>query len=282
MPIAQNVAQHLPFLRRYARALTGSQTSGDAYVVATLEAISSAPEVLEGRNPKVALFRTFTTIWGSLNRHGNSEPISAGVRCDRCIAQITPEPRQAFLLVSLEGFSEGDAAEILDVNVDAVRSLLEEAGRELASEIATDVLIIEDEPLIAHDLAGLVESLGHHVVGIARTYAETVSIARACSPGLILADIRLADGSSGVEAVSELLKELCVPVIFITAYPEGLLTGRSLEPVFLIAKPFQPATVAAVISQALFFEQNAAPVTDSIRATRHRDEQPSLFLQLLN
>jgi hypothetical protein len=49
------------------------------------------------------------------------------------------------------------------------------------------------------------------------------------------------------------------PVIFITAYPERFLTGERPEPAFLIAKPFQPATVSAIASQALFFERSAKP-----------------------
>jgi CheY-like chemotaxis protein len=159
--------------------------------------------------------------------------------------------------VSLEGFSDDDAAEVLGEEVQALRSLVEEAGRELAAEIATDVLIIEDETFIALDLEGLAESLGHRVVGIARTHTEAVALARAKKPGLILADIQLADGSSGLDAVNELLDEFEVPVIFITAYPERFLTGQRPEPAFLIAKPFQPATVSAVVSQALFFQRNA-------------------------
>ena len=70
----------------------------------------------------------------------------------------------------------------------------------------------------------------------------------------MLADIQLADGSSGLEAVNEILTTITVPVIFITAYPERLLTGQKPEPTFLITKPFQPETVKAVISQALFFD----------------------------
>jgi CheY-like chemotaxis protein len=76
-------------------------------------------------------------------------------------------------------------------------------------------------------------------------------------PGLVLADIQLADGSSGLDAVNEMLKSFSVPVVFITAYPERLLTGERPEPAFLITKPFQPETVKAVISQALFFERDA-------------------------
>ena len=139
----------------------------------------------------------------------------------------------------------------------ALRDLVEESGRELAAEIATDVLIIEDETFIALDLEGLVESLGHRVLGVARTHAEAVALAKAKRPGIILADIQLADGSSGLDAVNEMLRTFEVPVIFITAYPERFLTGERPEPAFLIAKPFQPSTVSAVLSQALFFERNA-------------------------
>ena len=134
---------------------------------------------------------------------------------------------------------------------------MEQSGRELAAEIATDVLIIEDETFIAMDLEGLVENLGHRVLGVARTHSAAVTLAKTKRPGLILADIQLADGSSGLDSVNELLKTFEVPVIFITAYPERFLTGERPEPAFLIAKPFQPATVSAVISQVLFFERKA-------------------------
>jgi DNA-directed RNA polymerase specialized sigma24 family protein/CheY-like chemotaxis protein len=256
---SQAVAQHLPFLRRYARALSGSQHSGDAYVAAALEALIEDPSVLSGASgPRVALYKLFAKIWNSVQVNDSTDPApSAKLPVEQRLGQITAQPRQAFLLVALEGFSEEDAAEILGVEVPALRSLVEESGRELAAEIATDVLIIEDETFIAMDLEGLVEGLGHRVIGVARTHAAAVTLAKAKRPGLILADIQLADGSSGLDAVNELLKSFEVPVIFITAYPERFLTGERPEPAFLIAKPFQPATVSAVISQALFFERKA-------------------------
>src|SRR3979411_2236875 len=258
MSAAQTVTKSLPYLRRYARALTGSQTSGDAYVAATLEALIKEPSLLgEGSQPKVALFRVFSSIWNSLAVNGAKEPAGTGVPAERRISQLTPRPRQAFLLVSLEGFSDDDAAEVLGEEVQALRSLVEEAGRELAAEIATDVLIIEDETFIALDLESLVESLGHRVLGVARTHKEAVDLAQAKRPGIILADIQLADGSSGLDAVNELLSSFQVPVVFITAYPERFLTGERPEPAFLISKPFQPAMVSAVASQALFFQRNS-------------------------
>jgi DNA-directed RNA polymerase specialized sigma24 family protein len=258
MSTSQAVLQQLPFLRRYARALTGSQASGDAYVAATLESLIASPQVLESSSSsRVALYRLFTKIWSSVAVNGKSEASEPVLPPEQHLTQITPRPRQAFLLVALEGFSEEDAAEILDCDLATLRGLVEESGRELASEIATDVLIIEDEPFIAMDIEALVESLGHNVIGIARTHAEALALAKKKRPGLILADIQLADGSSGLDAVNELLGTLEVPVIFITAFPERFLTGRRPEPAFLIAKPFQLAVVSAVISQALFFGRKA-------------------------
>ena len=251
------VSQHLPLLRRYARALCGRQSSGDAYVAAALEAILADRDAFgRTQRPRVELYKTLTRIWSSANLDvGDSR--DAQLPVERRLAQIPPRPRQAFLLVSLEGFSENEAAEILDVDLASVRDLVQEAGRELAAEIATDVLIIEDEALIAMDLERLVEELGHRVIGVAQTHRKAVAIARAHAPGLILADIHLADDSSGLDAVNELLASFEVPVVFITAYPERFLTGDRPEPAFLIAKPFQPSAVSAVISQALFFERNA-------------------------
>jgi DNA-directed RNA polymerase specialized sigma24 family protein len=259
MSASEAVAQYLPYLRRYARALEGNQGAGDAYVVATVEAILKEPELLTAPpQMRVALFRIFSKIWNSLAVNGVAEPVdSMAAPADRRLSRIAPRPRQAFLLVSLEGFSEKDAAHILDVDVATLRDLVDEAGREMAAQTATGVLIIEDEALIAMDLAELVESIGHRVVGTARTRSEAAALARVRRPGLILADIQLADGSSGLDAVNELLDSFEVPVIFITAYPERFLTGERPEPAFLIAKPFQPSAVSAVISQALFFERNA-------------------------
>jgi DNA-directed RNA polymerase specialized sigma24 family protein len=255
--MSQAVARHVPYLRRYARALTGNQSAGDAYVAATLEALIEDPAMLSGGSLRVALYRAFSRIWASVPVNGEAEPVDSRHRVEQRLTHITPKPRQAFLLVAVEGFSEQEAAQVLGVDVPALRALVEESGRELAAEIATDVLIIEDETFIAMDLEGLIESLGHRLVGVARTHAEAVALAKVRQPGLILADIQLADGSSGLDAVNELLKSFEVPVIFITAYPERYLTGERPEPAFLIAKPFQPTTVSAVISQALFFERRA-------------------------
>jgi CheY-like chemotaxis protein/DNA-directed RNA polymerase specialized sigma24 family protein len=258
MTDSKTIAQYVPLLRRYGRALTGSQAAGDAYVTACLEAMVADPSVMDDdRGPRVALYRLFTKIWNSLAINGAPGSIETKLPGEQKLANITPLPRQAFLLVALEGFTESDAARILGTDVVSLRALIEESGRELAADIATDVLIIEDDSFIAMELEGLVESLGHRVLGIARTHAEAIALTNNKKPGLILADIQLADNSSGLDAVNELLGSFEVPVIFITAYPERFLTGERPEPAFLIAKPFQPSTVSAIASQALFFDRSA-------------------------
>lgn len=257
MSAIETLAQDLPRLRRYARALSGNQASGDAYITTTLEALVEDAGVLEGSSSRRAgLYAAFTRIWNSVDING--QPETEGMEdVERHIAGITPAPRQAFLLTAMEGFSEEETAEILGVSVQDVRELVSRCGQELAEEIATEVLIIEDEPMIAMELESLTKGLGHGVTGIARTHSEALILAASQQPGLILADIRLADESSGLDAVNDLLKSFEVPVIFITAYPERYLTGQRPEPTFLITKPFQPAMVSAVISQALFFERKA-------------------------
>ena len=259
MPNTQTISSHIPYLRRYARALTGSQKAGDAYVTEVVAALLADSSTLESNlSPRVALYKALTKVWKSVAVNGRG---SGGQARDHSIDSkletMTPMARQAFLLLTIEDFTAKDAAAIIDVDESEIDELLSQAGREIAEQLASDVLIIEDEPIIAMDIEHIVKTLGHNVVGIARTHNEAVAIAKKKSPGLVLADIQLADGSSGINAVNEILQGFELPVIFITAYPERLLTGERPEPTFLITKPFQPETVKAVISQALFFDQTA-------------------------
>jgi CheY-like chemotaxis protein/DNA-directed RNA polymerase specialized sigma24 family protein len=256
--IAPIIAAQLPFLRRYARALTGNQLSGDAYVAAALETLVEDPSLFPTDvEPRIAVYEVFTRIWSSVRVNLEGDGKAGVTSANRTLEALAPRSRQVFLLVSVEGFSTADTARILGVTEDEVTAAIDETGRELADIVATDVLIIEDEPIIAMDLEALVESLGHRVCGVARTQKEAVALASRTQPGLVLADIQLADGSSGLDAVNDILAEFNVPVIFITAYPERLLTGERPEPVFLISKPFQTQTVKAIVSQALFFGTRA-------------------------
>ncbi|MGN6817892.1 MAG: response regulator [Sphingomonas sp.] len=266
MSLGQQLAPHLPFLRRYGRALTGSQEHGDRYVRATLEAIVAAPEEFpRDVDPRLGLYRTFQAIWQSANAD-ESEALSAAGDISNQeaiararLARMTPLSRQALLLTAMEGFTTEDAAYLIDVENDEVEKLVANALAEIEKQTRSRVLIIEDEPIIAMDIETIVRDLGHDVTGVAVTRDEAVAAALADRPGLVLADIQLADDSSGIDAVKDILAEFQVPVIFITAFPERLLTGERPEPTFLITKPFQRSTVKAAISQALFFDESTVP-----------------------
>ncbi|MEM1106935.1 MAG: response regulator [Pseudomonadota bacterium] len=252
MGFVERFSPHLPFVRRYARALTGSQESGDAYVKAALTALANAPEAIDSALPdRIALYRFCHVIWDGTG--ARLEESGADEIHDARLQALAPRQRQAFLLTAMEGFSHTEAAQVLDTNVAEIDALIAKALEEIEADLATSVLIIEDEPIIAADLEAIVGELGHAVTGNAATHKDAVKLARKAPPGLILCDIQLADGSSGVEAAEEILAEQQVPIVFITAFPEALLTGERKEPVYLVTKPFQPDSVKAAIAQALFF-----------------------------
>ncbi len=256
MSVSQALTPYLPSLRRFARALSGSQESGDAYVVALLEAILESAAIFPpGLPPKIALYRLFLKIWNSVDANAFPNFNARGNGASSNLQTVTPKPRQAFLLLTLEGFQPGEIAAVLDCSAGEVGRLVATADREIASQLEpADILIIEDEMLTAIDLEEVVTSLGHRVTGLARTQKEALALVKRHRPHLILSDIELADGSSGLDAVNEILRSFEAPVIFVTGHSEALLTGARPEPAFLIAKPFSTETLKAVIGQALFFE----------------------------
>jgi CheY-like chemotaxis protein len=251
---ARQIAADLPYLRRYARSLTGHQARGDTYVRATLEAILAGDTVLgPSFSSRVGLYRVFQSIWDSTG--ATLEPdIQPTLKPDETLQKMSPANRKAFLLTTMEGFTVGEASDILSVSQDTVMRDVASAHVDIDAALKTRVMIIEDEPIIAMDIEALVMDLGHDVVAVARTRDQAVAMAQAHRPGLILADIQLADDSSGIDAVKDILASYTLPVIFITAFPERLLSGERPEPTYLITKPFKPDTVKATIGQALFFQ----------------------------
>jgi CheY-like chemotaxis protein len=251
MAADESLVGNVPFLRRFARALTGSQELGDACVVKALENILAGKAT--GVPARIALYRFVLAEVNALEKKPPVSPDRDIAPVYRNLSALTPMGRQAFMLVAMEEFPLADAAEILEMSLADVTQLLDDANQDLSAQIAADVVIIEDEPLIAMEIEDLVQSLGHRVVRIARTERQAVEAVRSLRPGLVLADIQLADGSSGLDAVNEFLQIVNVPVIFVTAFPEKLLTGTKPEPTFLVSKPFKGDALKAVISQALFF-----------------------------
>lgn len=256
MAISEHLAERLPLLRRYARALCGSQRSGDSYVRALLEgAIDDSALREEIGQGRVHLYRAFTRLWATSHVEGGESSLMVGREgaTHARLSVIPPEHRQALLLTTLEDFTPEEAGDVLGLDAKEVEALVARAVAEIDEETATTVLVIEDEPLIAMQLESLVTELGHRVVATATTRSQAVEAFREHGPGLVLADIQLADASSGIDAVEEILAIGDVPVVFITAYPERLLTGERPEPTYLVTKPFREETVRTAISQALFF-----------------------------
>jgi len=244
----KQIVRHAPYLRRYARALTGSQRDGDLLVRTAMERMLDGTVKLDEQLPlRTGLYKALHQVWdATAAAEGDS-------RADQRLQTMAPDRRAALLLVGVEDFSPPEAAQVLGVSTEELGRRLSGAEEDIDRQLTTDVLIIEDEPIIGLDLTRLVRELGHNVVGVAATRDEAVELARKAGPGLVLADIRLADGSSGIDAATQILTEFDIPVIFITAFPEHLLTGERPEPAFLITKPFREEAVKAIIAQALFF-----------------------------
>ncbi|MBY0336105.1 MAG: response regulator [Acetobacteraceae bacterium] len=219
----------LPYARRYARALAGNQKAGDAMVA---EALKRGLPDLPGR---LALYAGVTSLT-------DEEPAAP---------PLTQRGKQLLLLTALEELPIGDAAQVIGISAESAATELETARTALRGAAATHVLIIEDEPVIAMDLQQLVQRCGHKVVGVASSEAAAVRLAQKHGAGLILADVNLGRGGDGINAVRRILETIQVPVIFVTAYPERLLTAEGLEPAFIMSKPFDPLALSISTYQAV-------------------------------
>lgn len=253
MTLATDIIHYLPLLRRYARAVTGQQATGDDCVALMIERSVRRGSGNDCTSAKVALYRELSDCLIA------ADPVLPTTETGAAghLQGLTITARQALLLTSLDGLSELEAAEVLRLPHSDVREQCEIARRILATLVFADVLIIEDEYFISRELAKIVTSLGHRVLARARTHGEARAAVAETRPSLILADVHLADGSNGIDAVTEIVGTTEVPVIFITAFPDRLLTGLRPEPTFLITKPYRIEEVKAVISQCVFFNQKA-------------------------
>lgn len=266
MPLNVNdvITPHLPQLRRYARALTGSQASGDSYAAAALVAIMENPQTLDmNLGPRVGLFRVMNDIWHSSSERAQMPtPDMSGLPAQQHLANLTVEAREALLLATVEEFSAGEVGQILRLSEQDAETTITKALSGIADSLSGRVLIIEDEAAIALDLQNILAELGHKITGVASTQGEAVTLGLAERPDLIMADIRLADETSGIAAVDELLTKVGeIPAIFVTSFPEQLLTGERPEPAFMVSKPYTEAQIRAVVTQAMFFSGNTKAIS---------------------
>ena len=256
--LSDALAKYLPSLRRHARALTGSQTAGDELAMNTVQAVIDSPQTIRSASSlDVGFFQVFAKIWarsGYLAAIAEEGPVA---QAQTHLQAAAPLARQALLLRSIENFALPQIAEIIGVTHFDVADLIMAAHSEIKSTLRGRIMVIEDEAMIAMDLHDIVTAMGHEVTGAAATFQQAVTLAASQKPDLILSDIQLADGSSGIDAVEAILEAAGkIPVIFITAFPERLLTGQRREPAFVIAKPYGEEQIQSAVGQAMFFRDS--------------------------
>ncbi len=117
----------------------------------------------------------------------------------------------------------------------------------------TSILIVEDEAIVAEDLASQLRRLGYAIAGITALGEEALTLTRERRPRLVLMDIELAGTMDGVEAAERLRQECGVPVIYVTASTDRATLERAkvTEPFGFILKPFEDQDVASKIAMAL-------------------------------
>ncbi|MEW5962104.1 MAG: response regulator [Pseudomonadota bacterium] len=261
--------REIPWLRRFARALCGSQMVADRQIEAVLVRARTEPDLMEGNgSPRVILFRAFCRVWRSMNGDDHLLQMLLPGDCrgpERILAAITPNARQAFLLSSLEGFSPPEVADILECSQIDVADLLRDARMQIAQQAATGVLIIEDKVAIAEHLKTAVEEMGHWVQGVTGTLSETRSVISELErfhlrPGIVLADVFLADGASGIDVVNDIMAHGDVPVILIGGLPHNAVAASLPKPMYMLRDPFSRESLGAAISQALFFQGSGTTI----------------------
>lgn len=116
-----------------------------------------------------------------------------------------------------------------------------------------EILIVEDEGIVARDLKRELESLGHVVCGIATTGRDALQIAESASPDLVLMDINIKGNLDGVHVAKEMRNRLNLPVLYLTAYADEWTLERVKEtqPVGYIVKPFTTKELRAAVEIAL-------------------------------
>jgi RNA polymerase sigma factor (sigma-70 family) len=253
--VSEALLKQVPYLRRHARLLTGSQEVGDEYVRICLEMVIAEPHHLANGDLKVQLFRAFHTVWRvvttTINDTSPLERVDLSERLEQGLTALPPLERRVLLLAVVEKFTHPEIAHILDLDEAEVGELLARARRELHEQVSVSVLIIEDETLIAMELSRIMQNMGHTVAGVASREATALEQAEQTSPGLVLCDIKLLDDDNGIAAAQRILQRFDVPVVFVTAFSEMLLTGGRLEPAFVVSKPFDEETLKVTVAQAL-------------------------------
>ena len=133
-----------------------------------------------------------------------------------------------------------------------------------------NILVVEDESIIAIDIRNRVLNLGYGVSGAAATGEDAVAKAEELLPDLVLMDIKLQGEMDGVEAASRIRLDLDIPVVYLTAYANTSTLERAkfTEPFGYLVKPFDDTELKAALEIALYNHRMEQRLKESERRFR--------------
>jgi len=119
------------------------------------------------------------------------------------------------------------------------------------------VMVVEDERLVARDIADSLARMGYDVTGTVATARECLESARSRRPDLVLMDIHLAGDDDGISTAQTLRDDYDIPVIFLSAYADDKTVGRAKQvaPLGYLLKPFRKSELKSAVEVALFKHQ---------------------------
>ncbi|WP_439815604.1 response regulator [Zavarzinia sp. CC-PAN008] len=255
---ASTLLDELPRLRRFACLLTGSRRVGDDLLRQSLQAyVAGSTDDLP---PGGGVLRLLADLAAATPSQGPSTrgPAASAVPVadeDRLAENLLILPlgqRLAVLLVGVHGLAYGQAARIAGVSEFEIRRDLMAGRRLLLRRSLPPVLVIENERLVGEHIAGILEDMGHRVSGPACTGAEALALARADRPSLILADIDLGDGASGIVVGREIVRLTQAKLIYVTGFPSRVIMEQSRgDNAMVLAKPFAPESLRVAVNRAM-------------------------------
>ena len=246
------VLEMVPRLRRYSRLLTGSRDVADDYVQVCLERLLQSPRSLARSTIAFDMFRTLHRVISDNEiRLDTSVPPRAS-RLQQELLSLPVEQRRAVQLVTIENFSQIDAAQIAGQGPDAFAESLNAGRAQLRRNLSASVFIIEDELLVALDISQLVEEFGHNVCGTASRSGDAIRGIESCRPSLVLADVQLGDSeAAGIDACERFRDRYDMEVIYVTGHPDRVQSVLKRADVLIVPKPVERETLRQVMGRAL-------------------------------
>jgi CheY-like chemotaxis protein len=144
----------------------------------------------------------------------------------------------------------------------------------------SNILIVEDEIIIAADLKGRLENLGYNIVGISATGNDAIMKTGETHPDLVLMDIMLKGNMDGIDTAQKIRDLYDIPVIYLTAYFDDEILNRAkiTEPFGYILKPFEDMRIQSAVEMAVYNHHMEQKLENSAKILEFSKE----LLRMLN